>query len=67
MCDKVPYQYHSQAIAALRGLSKAKRVHFRVYFCADCQVYHLTSGKHGMRPYSKPKYPFTVKHWGRKA
>lgn len=42
-CDKVAYDSHNDAQAAIRDISIRKKTAFRVYTCTDCSKHHITS------------------------
>ena len=66
MCDKIPYLTSSQAheeLSAMHGAKFArKKIPKRVYYCKECQAFHLTSrmNKGKLPRYKRIKYKIAV-------
>lgn len=58
MCEKVPHESRQAARQVAKGVSQKYRQSMGVYWCDDCEAWHIaTKGKAKRKP-KREKYPF---------
>lgn len=54
-CDKIAYNNHAQASAAVHGMGK-RGANMYAYRCTRCGLHHIATAGKKKTPYKKPKY-----------